>query len=87
MLMNENVLEMTSKPSKTSSQWNSSVGNIKEITGGMLGSKSLFKAGQKQRSDAEFSRRQAQFQNYGDGLIDGFKAKVRSLFNVLISTF
>ena len=69
----------SSDPSKTNAQWNSTVGNIKESTGNIFGSKDLSDTGKKQHEEGEVERREAEAKQYGEGLVDSAKGKVQNV--------
>ncbi|TIB66868.1 hypothetical protein E3P77_01987 [Wallemia ichthyophaga] len=59
---------MSSDPSKTNAQWNSTVGTAKESLGNAVGSEDYSKAGKEQHAKGEAERKEAEAKQYGEGM-------------------
>ena len=70
---------MSSDPSKTNAQLNSTVGTLKETAGNIIGSKDLSETGKSQHEEGEAERKKAEGKAYGEGLAEGIKGKVQNV--------
>ncbi|TIB42155.1 hypothetical protein E3P86_00488 [Wallemia ichthyophaga] len=70
---------MSSDPSKTNAQWNSTVGTAKESLGNAVGSEDYSKAGKEQHAKGEAERKEAEAKQYGEGMVDSAAGKIKNV--------
>ncbi|TIB80045.1 hypothetical protein E3Q22_02170 [Wallemia mellicola] len=74
-----NLSTMSTDPSKTNAQYNSTVGSGKEFIGNTIGSQDLSKSGKEQHAQGEAERKEAEAKQYGEGLVDSATGKAKNI--------
>ncbi|TIA90954.1 hypothetical protein E3P99_01317 [Wallemia hederae] len=70
---------MSSDPSKTNAQYNSTVGNVKQAAGDLVGAEGLAKSGKDQHNQGEVERKEAEAKQYGEGAVDSVAGKAKNI--------